>query len=69
MGFTYKKLRIKMVEHELNASKLKQEVGLSANTVTKLNNDEYVALRILEKLCRYFNCNIGDLVDYVPDKE
>jgi DNA-binding Xre family transcriptional regulator len=37
--------------------------GLTNETVAKINKDEYISLKSLEKLARYFNCKIGDLVE------
>lgn len=43
--------------------------GIHRVTLSKLsNNKDYnVSVETLEKLCRYFECGIGDLVEYVPD--
>lgn len=45
--------------------------GIHRVTLSKLaNNKKYnVGVDTLDKLCRYFECGIGDLVEYVPDAE
>lgn len=34
-----------------------------------MTNCEPVKLTVLEKICKELNCNFGDLIDYVPDKD
>ena len=35
-----------------------------ANTMTKLNRDEEVALSVLSKICESLKTDIGDIVEY-----
>ena len=34
-----------------------------------LNGKSSLTLKSLDKLCKYFNCDIADLIEYVPDDE
>ena len=45
------------------------EVGLSKNTVNRLaeGQTDRIDFLTLDKLCRYFNCPIQDLIEYVPE--
>lgn len=45
--------------------------GLHRNTVTLLYQESAsrVDLDAIEKLCALFQCNVGDLFEYVPDAE
>ena len=45
--------------------------GVSSATITKLGRDENVNTEILQKICTALNCNIGDIMEFVPntDKE
>jgi DNA-binding Xre family transcriptional regulator len=60
---SYKNLRRIVFEQELKWEVVKKGTGLTNETVAKINKDEYISLKSLEKLARYFNCRIGDLVD------
>lgn len=55
----------------LTYRRLAEEAGLSARTVSRLaeNQSDRVDLATLGKLCRFFNCDVGDILYYVPDVE
>lgn len=43
--------------------------GVHRVTLSKLANNKRYDVRIstIDKLCAYFHCGVGDLVEYVPD--
>lgn len=67
MGITYKKLWIRMAEMEMKRTELKEFAGISSNTLAKLGKNEYVSLEIIERICRKFNCEIGEIVELSND--
>ena len=50
-------------------SDLAREAGVSSATAFSLyhNLNTRIDLETLNKLCRYFNCAVGDILVYVPD--
>ena len=46
------------------------ESGVGRMTLSKLLNHHGASIRTeyLDKLCRYFECRVEDLVEYVPDR-
>lgn len=65
MAISYEKFRIKMVKEKLKLKDIHAATGISWGALSKLNNDEYVNLSTLEKICEYFECDIGDLVEII----
>lgn len=57
-----------LAEHEMEKVDLRKRLGISPNTLTKLNKNEEVALSVLIRICDYFKCNIGDICDVVKDE-
>ena len=49
--------------------RLRKERLLSESTIQKLRKKEPVSWENIETLCRLLNCNIGDIVEYIPDGE
>lgn len=50
---------------------ISHQIGLSANTLYLWLRDEgvnQVNLNTLNALCEYFDCQVGDLLEYQPDK-
>jgi putative transcriptional regulator len=48
---------------------ISQETGISTSTLTAFMSQkvESYASSTIEKLCQYFNCLPGDIIEYVPD--
>lgn len=49
--------------------KLSKETGVSANALGRLYDGVNVRIdySTIEALCAYFGCNVGDILEYVPD--
>lgn len=64
----------KNIMHELkkigySTYKIRQEKILGQATIQKLNSGGLPSWAELNKICTLLNCQPGDLVEYVPDKE
>jgi DNA-binding Xre family transcriptional regulator len=64
---TYKRLREKVIERGLKWQDIRKEIGVSNDVIAKINKNEYVTLRTLEKFAEYFGCDIGELVEIKKD--
>lgn len=62
MSWDYTKLRVKIVEHNMTATQLRQTVGFSTVVLSKINRGKKIDMDILGKICQFFNCDIGDIV-------
>ena len=67
MGFTYKPLFKILVDRNMKKTDLHTEVGLSSATLAKLGKGEPLSGESIEKLCIYFRCQPGELVEYIWD--
>ncbi len=71
------KLKLLIAQREVTTGEkityesLAADVGWSKTTLNRLaeNKTDRVDFLTLDKLCRYFNCNIGDLLSYEQDKK
>ena len=43
---------------------LVEKVGLSSSTVAKMGKGENVSMDVLQKICDYLDCNIGDVMSF-----
>ena len=57
-----------MGERKLKLVDVARETGLHRNTVTLLYNETAarVDLEAMERLCKFFDCKVQDLFEYVP---
>jgi len=67
MKISYKKLWIMLAEKEISKQTLREKCHIAANTMTKLNKGEKVSLDVLIKICEVLSCNIGEIIDVLPD--
>lgn len=61
---SYKGLRKQMFNLNIKNKDLHTQLNLSSSTIAKLSNDKIVSLKVLMRLCEFFDCDIGDLVCY-----
>ena len=69
MAVTYKRLWKILVDKEMSKADLRKVADIAPNTMTKLRKDEYVAMPILDKICKTLGTDYGDIMEYVPDKD
>ncbi len=67
MAISYKKLWILLIEKGLKKTDLKDLCKIGPATLAKLSKNESVSMDVLQRICRALNCNIGDIIDYVPE--
>jgi len=42
--------------------------GISSSLITKLGRDESVTMTVLVKICAALQCDIGDIMEIIPDE-
>lgn len=67
MKISYKKLWVMLIQRDITKVALRQELGLAAGTMCKLNKGEDVALSVLLRICDYLDCDIGDICEAVRE--
>lgn len=68
MAVSYKKLFHLLIDKNMTAAELQKKAGYSANISTRLRKTPYISLESVEKICRVLNCEIDDIVEFVPDE-
>lgn len=66
------RLHILMHDHKIKSvAKLAELTGISRPTLYRFQNEDgdRVEYGTLDKLCNFFKCNVGDLLEHVPDQE
>ena len=58
-----------MGERKLKISDVERGTGLHRNTVTLLYKEtaNRIDLEAIDKLCKFFQCSVADLFEYVPE--
>ena len=69
MQISYKKLWKLLIDKDMQKKDLLTDADISWSTITKMSKDKPVSMEMLLKVCEALKCNIGDIVDFVPDKQ
>ena len=66
MEISYKKLWKLLIDKDMKKKDLQSSAGISWASVTKLSKGEAVSMDVLIKVCKAMNCDIGDVVEFIP---
>ena len=64
MATSYNKLWKLLIDQNMQKKDLAETLNLSSATVAKMGKGENVSMDVLERICRYFCCDIGDIVSF-----
>lgn len=64
-------LDVMLAKRKMRVGELTQKVGLTMANVSLMKNGKVKAIRFstLNKLCKILDCQPGDILEYVEDKE
>ena len=65
----YKKLWNILLDCDMSKTDLRLKAGISTMALAKLGKNENVSMDVLKKVCKALECNIGDIMDLVPEDE
>lgn len=69
MAVSYKKLFHLMIDKGITNAELMEKDGFSANIITRLKRDHYVALDSIEKICYALDCGVDDILEFIPEEK
>ena len=66
------RLKILLAERNLNYTKLSEITGISVNALSKMGKSggtgaKQITYEVLEKLCKALDCNVADIIEYMPE--
>ncbi len=67
MGISYNPLFKLLIDRRMKKTDLCEVVGLSLGTIAKFSKGETVDGKIIARLCEYFDCQPGEIMEYVKD--
>ena len=66
MAISYKKW---MIDKNMMKKDLHAMTGVSTTMMSRLSKDEDVSTEIMSKICSVLNCDVGEIMEVVPDKK
>lgn len=64
MGFSYDKLWEKLIDEKMNKLDLQKSINTISYIIARMGRDENVSMDILGKICKYFKCDISEILEY-----
>ncbi len=65
----YNKLWKLLIDKNMKKKDLGDAAKVSANTLAKMGRNEYVSLEVLVRICLAMKCDIGDIMEVLPDSQ
>lgn len=69
MRFSYNKLWKLLIDRGIKKKDLEEMADISMTTIAKLGNGGTVNTKALLAICNASNCDVGDIMEFVPDKK
>ena len=69
MRVCYDKLWKLLIDKKMNKSDLRNKVGMGPSTLAKLGREEKISMDVIMRICEVLNCDVGDIMEILPEKE
>lgn len=69
MDISYNKLFKLLIDRSLKKTEFAKEVGISGNTLAKLSKNDTISMDSIVRICRYLNCDVGDIMEVLPEND
>ena len=66
---SYEPLWQTMKQHGATTYTLQAKAGISSSTIRRMQANESVSTNTLDTLCKFFNCELDDIVKFHPDEK
>lgn len=66
MHFSYNNLWKLLIDKNMNKQDLRKMTGISSASIAKLGKGENVNTEVLLRICKALNCDISDIMEFVP---
>ncbi len=64
----YKKLWKLLIDRDMTRADLREKTGLAPATLAKMTKGEAIGANVVERICETMQCDVGDIMSYVPDE-
>ena len=69
MAISYNGLWKILIDKNMYKKDLTEKLGISSATIAKMGKGESVSIEVLQKICEYMDCNIGDIMSFEKDEK
>ena len=65
MAISYNGLWKLLIDKNKKKTDLIDDIGISSSNLAKMSKGDAVSINILEKICEKYDCDFGDLINYI----
>ena len=65
---SYNPLLKKLIDARMTRTQLAQKASISRATLAKIGKDEAVSIEVILRICDVLDCDIVDVVSYLPEE-
>ena len=58
-----------LIDKNLQKKDLTERLKISSTTIAKMGKGETVSMSVLQKICDFLDCNIGDIISFEKEKD
>lgn len=69
MAVSYNKLWKLLIDKNMKKKELQSAASISSSLITKMGHNETVTTAVLAKICNALQCDVGDIMEVLPDEE
>ena len=69
MAVCYNNLWKLLIDRNMNKTDLKEIAGISFNVMARMGKNETISFDSIEKICIALDCNVGDIIEVVPESK
>ena len=69
MAVQYSKLFKMLIDRKMTNNQLANQAGISLNIITRLKRGEYISMQTIEKICIALDCNVDDILEFIPESQ
>ncbi len=67
MKVSYNRLWKRLIDENMMKRDLRLKAGLTTNVIAKMGKNEHVSTEEICKICETLNCNVDDVIEFLPD--
>ena len=69
MKVNYNKLWKLLIDKGMSKTQLREQTGVTTNTIAKMGKNENVSTEVICKICKALNCQNTDIMELVEEDE
>lgn len=69
MAVSYKKLWKLLIDKNMKKKDLREAANISPSLIAKMGRNENVTTEVLSRICAALKCDVGDIMEMIPDEE